>query len=435
MSASADSPLRGLGEHLAESEHWSRERMRSSQLRQLRVLAAHAVRHVPHYRERLGLDVDSASRLDWDDWAALPTLARATVQQQGERLLAETYPPAHGVVQWHHTTGSTGMPLRIAGTEFLQTVYAALTLRDHRWHARDASGRLAIVRAGAREGDFDTWGAPVAGICETGPTRVLDVRRSLDDQLARLREFDPHYLLTYASNAHALARHAAASGVELASLRQIRVFGELPRPDLAPICGEVFGALVSDVYSAEETGPIASQCAEQGSYHVHAEALLLEVLDDAGRECALGEMGRVVVTPLHNFAMPLLRYELGDYAVRGAACACGRTLAVLARIAGRRRNMLRLPDGSTHWPSFPATVWLPFPAIRRVQLAQTALDAIEVRFEASRDLDDAERERLTAALAERLGWPLRFELRRVPRIGRDDDYKFEDFVSLLDDAS
>lgn len=424
--------MRVLSARLADSERWPAERMRSSQLRQLRVLVEHAVRHCDHYREALGLDAQGAARLDWQDWRALPTLPRAVVQEQHDRLVAATLPAQHGEVRWQYTTGSTGRPLRVASSDFLQFVYGALTLRDHLWHDRDPLGRLAMVRAGASEGDFDTWGAPVAELYSTGPARVLDVRRPVDEQLARLREFDPHYLLTYATNAHALARRAMATGVELPSLREVRVFGELPRPDLALQCREAFGALVSDVYSAEETGPMAAQCAEQGCYHVHAEAVLLEILDETGRECAPGELGRVVVTPLHNLVMPLLRYELGDYAVRGEACACGRGLPVLAAVAGRRRNMLRLPDGSSHWPSFPATVWLPFPCIRRVQLAQTALDSIEIRIEATRDLENDERERLFAALADRLGWPMQFTLRRLARIGRDDGYKFEDFVSLVD---
>ena len=434
MSTTRDPPLRALSARLSESERWPLDRLRSSQLRQLRVLAEHAVRHCAHYRETLGLDVASAARLDWQDWRSLPVLPRVVVQEQRERLVAATLPAKHGAVRWQYTTGSTGRPLRVASSDFLQFVYGALTFRDHRWHGRDPLGRLALVRAGAREGDFDTWGTPVAELHGTGPARVLDVRRPVDEQLARLREFDPHYLLTYATNAHALARRALELGVALSSLREVRVFGELPRPDLAQLCGEAFGALVSDVYSAEETGPMAAQCSEEGCYHVHAEAVLLEVLDESGCDCAPGELGRVVVTPMHNLAMPLLRYEIGDYAVQGEACACGRSLPVLARIAGRRRNMLELPDGSSHWPSFPATVWLPYPCIRKVQLAQTALDSIEVRVEATRDLDTAERERLFETLGERLGWPLRFTLRRFDRIGRDEDYKFEDFVSLLDRA-
>ena len=188
---------------------------------------------------------------------------------------------------------------------------------------------------------------------------------------------------------------------------------------------------MSDVYSAEETGPIAAQCPEYGSYHVHDETVLLELLDEEGGPVAPGTPGRVVVTVLHNFAMPLLRYELGDYAVWGPPCSCGRTLPVLARIAGRQRNMLVHPDGSRHWPSFPARLWLPHPAIRKVQLVQTAVDHVEVHLVLDRNLAASEQAQIGSTLAGHMRWPGSFSFHRVPRIGRDGSHKFEDFISRL----
>ena len=61
-------------------------------------------------------------------------------------------------------------------------------------------------------------------------------------------------------------------------------------------------------------GIIALQCPSGGLYHLQSESVHVEILDEAGRPCAPGEIGRVIVSPLHNFAMPLLRYESGDYA-------------------------------------------------------------------------------------------------------------------------
>jgi phenylacetate-coenzyme A ligase PaaK-like adenylate-forming protein len=71
---------------------------------------------------------------------------------------------------------------------------------------------------------------------------------------------------------------------------------------------------------------------------VQSESVLLEIVDDAGRACAPGRAGRVVVTSLHNFATPLIRYELGDLAEFGAPCACGRSLPVISRVLGRSRS-------------------------------------------------------------------------------------------------
>jgi phenylacetate-CoA ligase len=88
------------------------------------------------------------------------------------------------------------------------------------------------------------------------------------------------------------------------------------------------------MYSANETGYLALQCPLSGHYHVQSETVLVEVLDEVGRACRPGETGAVVVTPLQNFAMPLLRYSLGDFAEVGSPCACGRHLPVLKEILG-----------------------------------------------------------------------------------------------------
>src|SRR5690606_42070577 len=104
------------------------------------------------------------------------------------------------------------------------------------------------------------------------------------------------------------------------------------------------------IYSAEEVGYIAHQSPQDESYLVQAEHVIVEVLDADGAPCLPGEVGQVVVTTLNNFARPLIRYALGDYARVGGPAACGRGLPVLQDIRGRQRNMLRLPDGNRIWP-------------------------------------------------------------------------------------
>ena len=424
--------MASLVERLQRSEHWPAEQLRDSQLEQLRALLVHAVTRSPLHRQRLGLTPQAAARIDWPAWRALPTLPRPVLQRQLDALRARTVPAAHGTLLSHSTTGSTGHPLSVVATQWCQFVYGALTLREHRWHRRDPSGRLLVVRAKGQEGDYPDWGVPVAELHATGPLRIVSLKHSVREQLRHIAQFDPHYLLTYASNAHALAVEAMAHGVRLPSLREVRVFAELPRPDLTAMVQRAFGATCQDVYSAEETGPIAAQCPQHGSYHVHAESVLVEILDEHGHACAPGQLGQVVVTALHNFATPLLRYELGDFAAIGGPCACGLTLPVLARIAGRSRNMLLFPDGSRRWPAFPGAIWLQFPAIRQVQLVQTAIDTVEVRMEADRDLDQAESDRLCCDLRERLGWPYALHLRRVECIRPPGVYKMEDFLNLVE---
>ena len=78
------------------------------------------------------------------------------------------------------------------------------------------------------------------------------------------------------------------------------------------------------MYRTQETGYIALQCPDSENYRIQSECALVEILDAEGVPCQAGEIGRVVVTPLRNFATPFLRYDIGNYAEEGAPCPCCR---------------------------------------------------------------------------------------------------------------
>ena len=145
-----------------------------------------------------------------------------------------------------------------------------------------------------------------------------------------------------------------------------------------------------------------------------------------------GEIGHVVVTTLHNFAMPLIRYRLRDQAEVGEPCPCGRGLPVLRRIVGRQRNMIRLPDGRQHWPSFPGSLWREVvPALQQFQLIQHDLNLIEVRIASSIPVSMEQGQGLAKILKEKLGYPFKFNFTYVDRINPTANGKFEDFVSMI----
>jgi phenylacetate-CoA ligase len=118
----------------------------------------------------------------------------------------------------------------------------------------------------------------------------------------------------------ALIRHIGPREGRLARLREVRTFGELVEPRVREECLEIWGLNIVDIYSSQEVGYLALQCPDYIQYHVQSENVLVEVLDDANQPCEPGQIGRLVVTSLHNFALPLLRYEIGDYAEVGWPC-------------------------------------------------------------------------------------------------------------------
>jgi phenylacetate-CoA ligase len=189
-----------------------------------------------------------------------------------------------------------------------------------------------------------------------------------------------------------------------------------------------------DVYSAQEVGYIALQCPENESiYHVQAESLYVEIVDEEGEPCREGEVGRILVTTLHNFAMPLIRYEIGDYAEVGKSCSCGRTLPVLSRVLGRKRNMLSLPNGEKKWPSLGASIWASeLPIIKQFQFVQKSLDRIEAHLVSDRQLNQEEESFFIGVLQDELRYPFTIDIKYLENFVRNKGAKFEDFVSEID---
>ncbi len=229
----------------------------------------------------------------------------------------------------------------------------------------------------------------------------------------------------------ALARHCQDNGIELPRLRQARTVSEVLTPETRLACRAAFGVAVVDAYSANEVGYIALQCPMHEHYHVQSEGVLIEILKDDGSPCAAGETGRVVATGLHNFAMPLIRYELGDWAEAGGPCPCGRGLPVINRVLGRVRNMLRLPDGGQVWPLIGEPGYVRIPAIRQYQIVQTSLQELEVRLVTQRPLSDEEQATLREMILNRLGHPFDIVLSYHDDIPRSAGGKFEDFKSEI----
>jgi phenylacetate-CoA ligase len=427
--------LLGLLFQLERSQWLAPEALARLQFTQLARSVAHAVETVPFYRESL-----SAHRLAADPeglreaWPALPVLPRSALQAAGETIHSQAVPREHGRVTTVQTSGSTGRPIRTLNTALNQIFWQALTLREHLWHARDPLGKLVAIRpdrkAPAGEGKvLASWGPPVAVLFRTGPSALLDSRTDIEAQVRWLAAQQPSYLLSLPSNVQALAEACRDMGVELPQLRGVRVYGEAVGPELRRLSQEVWGVPLSDMYSAQEVGYIALQCPRGEHYHVQSEHLLVEVLDEQGRPCGPGEVGRVLISTLHNLATPLIRYEIMDYVEVGEACPCGRGLPVIRRVLGRQRNLAVTPDGRRYWPSFPAEDWMHLAPVRQVQLAQTAPDHIEVRYVMARALTREEEGALTCALHASLGHPYALSFRRwEDPIIRAPNGKYEDFV-------
>lgn len=420
-----------------QSQWWSREAVESAQLRQLRLLLDHARRHSPFHAARIPV-ADSATTLV-ECLAAIPVMRRADLQVRRADVDCSWLPPEHGEVSVCHSTGSTGEPVSLRRSGLNILIWMAMTLREHLWQGRDISLPLAIIRAqfatddDARRGvSLQDWGPPFNHLFVSGPSHGLNLQTDVVRQAEWLREIMPAYLLTYPSNLSALLDLAELDPERRAGLGrlvQVRTLGETLPDALRERCRSLLGIDIADAYSSQEVGVIAIECPQGGGYHVMAEGLVLELLRDDGSPCGEGEMGRVVVTDLHNFATPLIRYDLGDLAEAAGPCACGRGLPKLRRIMGRMRNLLQLPDGRRFWPLVGAFDYRQIAPVRQYQIVQHSLERVTLRLAVERPLSAAEEAGLTEKLVEFLGHRFTVDFDYcTPAIPRGPGGKFEDFV-------
>lgn len=422
---------------LDRSQWFPLEELRRLQARQVSRLVDHARRTVPFYRDRLA-PVTLDHGIDDEAWLGLPLLTRAEIQAAGEDLLSGAIPEDHGGATEIFTSGSTGTPIRSLRTKLWELYWSAFTVRDHLWHGRDLTGKLAAIRDTAKgkalypEGEtIPSWGPSSGRVFETGPTVSLNATTPVAQQAEWLQREDPDYLLTHPGIAHRLAQHCLDHGIRLARLRGVETISEILRPATRALCHSAWNVPVVDLYSARDAGYIAIQCPDHEHYHIQSEGILVEVLDKHGRPCVPGQVGRVVVTPLHNFAMPLIRYDIGDYAETGEACPCGRGLPVLTRILGREQNMLLLPNGEERWPLLSSSnieALLALAPIRQYQFVQPSLERIRLRLKVARPLTTAEEAGLERWVEEKFGYPFGIEFDYCSEIGPAPSGKFDDFI-------
>lgn len=426
--------LRELQHRLARTERWPREQLRAMQFARLEQLLRHAWQELPFWRRRLaGAGHDPARALTDEIFARIPPLTRAEVQSAGSALNVVALPPGHGRIHQGATSGSTGQPVSFLFSDIEQLHWEALTLRDHLWHRRDLRARLAAIRATPASGSSANWGVATAQV-RTGGASVLRIDTPLAEQVAWLEGEAPAYLLSHPSNVAALAHAFIEAGRRLPSLREVRTVSETVRPELRQLVRAAWNVPLVDMYTAREAGYLALQCPQHEHYHVQEENVLVEVLDDAGRPCAPGQRGRVVVTALHKFATPLIRYDIGDYATPGEPCPCGRTLAVLREVLGRTRNMMRLPGGDLAWPVCPLLWRADLPGIMQYQFVQVAGTHIELRLVVDDRWSRALEPRAAELVREKLGHHLRVSFRYEDRLERSASGKYEDFICLVPDA-
>jgi len=396
---------------MSRSQYWAPERIhRYVEANLARSLAAAS--RIPFYRERFANHAPEPGKL-----RDLPILCRVQVPYLLNSVRAMD-PSLNNLIPGH-SAGSTGMPVGFLWDARHQSSrYAARVryLRANEWSPIGRSAWIMSTRPESTDAWFVTRG------------RFLGARFASHigdlEQLAEwLRTLDPLYLYAFPVNLDGLARVFETRRWRLGSLRKIFSGSEILDSSLRERLRRIFGVEVSDNYGSTEAF-LAWEC-PQRSYHINAEHVLLEIVDEFGRAASPGAMGRVLVTTLQNHLMPLIRYEIGDYAVTAqGSCRCGRTLPLIGQILGREINLFIDGNGKRFvpWPLFrPLTArgW-----VTQYQVVQRDVGRFVVRFVSDRDLAPQDEAEISDHFETITRAPVTIEFERLQKIPRAPSGKF-----------
>ncbi len=351
-------------------ESWSPaalERLQSARLHRLLQTARH---HVAPWRDMPCSEPEKStgcsSRAMLTGW---PVLEKSALRDHPDLYLNSALPTRS--VRWHSTGGSTGQPLRLAKTSAQRIMEQAAILRGMAWWGIRPGARYATVKGYGRASLLGRLRMAVLGICWLNSQRC-----AAPEALNQLARFKPRYLTGYPSELCWLADAAGERGPQVPAIFST---GEMLWPHQRARLQAVFGATVSDYYGCTEVGAIAFQC-EAGSKHVADELVIVETLDAQGQP-VWDEPGRIVLTDLHSFAMPLIRYAVGDVGVLSRApCRCGRGLLQLKALEGRQQESLRAPNGQKRSALYFSDRFKGFCAVRQYQLEQPDWCTVIVRY-------------------------------------------------------
>jgi phenylacetate-CoA ligase len=341
--------------HLRELQWRPAAELELRALERLRGLLVHATMHVPYYRDLCKrAAIEPADMRTPSDLSHLPVTTKAELRADfPTRTTADNLPASRR--QAMVTSGSTGLPFQFYWDRSCADALLGAYLFSLEWAGAAIWDRRITI---ANPAYFYTNMPP------SSPLRQLARRALLGEQsvnlpanelttarfralVTRLSQRRRYFIRGYPSAIAHLAAQLCDEGAPFRSYPTVVIsYAESLTPANAASISRAFRCKVVNYYSSWEVPQIAQTCPDNPELlHVNSERVLLRVVRPDGTTASPGELGRVVVTDLGNYVMPLINYFVGDHAVAGPLCSCGRGSPTLASLEGRSTEVIQTPQG------------------------------------------------------------------------------------------
>ena len=313
-----------------QRSHYSKKQLKNFQNKKLRALITHAYKFVPFYRrkwKKLGIRPEKIKNSE--DLKKLPIIKKEDVRKNYEDFIAVNYKKWYrlGKMEINETSGTTGEPFQMFFDERASDFKDSIYLRSLMSVGYNPKKELVIYwYEPFREKLYNKFGYL--------RKKVVLCNLSEEKQMKILKKLKPEYLYYFSSSIFNLSRINDDLNPKL-----IITQAEVLSKNMKKRIENSFNCPVRDTYACAEASIIAWQC-EEGNYHINSDSVILEGLKDAESEKTLA-----IITPLFNYMVPLIRYNIKDIIKTGGeTCECGRNFPIIKSIEGRKEKLIRLKN-------------------------------------------------------------------------------------------
>jgi phenylacetate-CoA ligase len=410
----------------AAREYW--------QSKQLQNLLRHAAQRSAFWRKRIG-----TRRIRDINLIDLPVLSRADVMHQVQNEGNLLPPSATLQATKHSTSGSSGTPVQFFVSDDNALFNQARSMAQYFMEGRDLTlNRTRFKSARNRmEGGFlaeDTgsWLGPLSALFRAGNNKdILHLQPDRNLLFRELRKAPIGYLVAQPRLIEALFYDSDVSFLSENGTEMFLAISEEAEKGLRAKFSAA-GIPVRSSYSSEEVGYIGAECKNNPeAFHVVQSGVIVEV--DSHDSVMVGgkRLGRVLVTHLHSYATPFVRYDIGDLATLSESCACGHEGPVLSNILGRKKRLLKRADGSVVPFLMKAEHILKIVKCDEYRIRQTDLNTIEVEIGGIDQLTVDQMASLKSTFKEHAGDEFQILINAVQNINWGGDIKRLGFRSEL----
>lgn len=408
--------------HLRKNQWKTLQKLKNIQLKSLKAVIHYAYNYVPYYRRLFNsVKFKPEDLRSVEDLQKIPITTKIDVQRNHAGIIAKGVDASKCIE--YFTSGSTGIPLK--------------TYKDLRAASQDTALKAyAFLECGVRLTDrFVNLAESRRSMILPNQIFVSCVQESsvIIDYLGRIK---PEVIYTFPS----LLEDVCSCGASGINPRLIFSQAMTLTRHCRSLVRSTFGVEINDTYGSTELGRLAFECNEHSGLHMITDSAVMEFVDENGEPVALGEIGEIVATGLHNYAMPMIRYNLGDIGIpTDERCSCGRSWPLVQSIEGRTNDIFIMQSGRKLYPRF-VFAWIGNEikeylfCLSQYQIIQEKRNKIILRVVKGREFDPKVVSKIKGNIENsciRMGEDVSVDIEIVQEIPREKSGKRRKIISLV----